>query len=290
MSTWKEYEKFVRDLHQALLHSEVITSVKNAGIEINKKITDNFGVEREFDIYWEYELAGITYKTVIECKDYNSKISIEKIDALIGKIRDIPDLKPIFATKVGYQSGAEIKAKHNKIDLLIVREQNESDWKDANNEPIFKYIDLNITATIPARITNIKPTIDFNWLKNTPSIDPSKPLYISELTNKIIIENIDDSTYRSLYDIENSLSISQRGKFGEHKLVEKFNNAYLIINELKIKITACEITYVIPNTITSKSTIDLSEELLGVIEYIHKNSKTLIFKSKIVKEQGKSHS
>ncbi|HDL7813551.1 TPA: hypothetical protein PXP47_003585 [Yersinia enterocolitica] len=85
MSTWKEYEKFVRDLHQALLHSEVITSVKNAGIEINKKITDNFGVEREFDIYWEYELAGITYKTVIECKDYNSKISIEKIDDLSRK-------------------------------------------------------------------------------------------------------------------------------------------------------------------------------------------------------------
>ena len=125
----REYEKFVAALHQALFDSEKWTELKNIKIEQNKKINDNFGIAREFDLYWEYEFAGITYKTVIECKDYASKVSIEKIDALLGKISDIPDLKPIFATKTGYQSGAKKKALSNKVELLIVREQNDSDWE-----------------------------------------------------------------------------------------------------------------------------------------------------------------
>ena len=68
MSNGKDYEEFVKTLQQALLYSELIGSSKNIEIESNKKITDNNGIEREFDLYWEYELAGVTYKTVIECK------------------------------------------------------------------------------------------------------------------------------------------------------------------------------------------------------------------------------
>ena len=42
-------------------------------------MVDKNGTERQFDIYWEYSLGGFLYKTVIECKDYASKISIDKI-------------------------------------------------------------------------------------------------------------------------------------------------------------------------------------------------------------------
>ncbi len=84
MSTGKDYEVFVQSLQQALLDSEAHFSLKNIKVERNKKIADSFGCIREFDIYWEYELAGIIYKTVIECKDYASKVSVEKIDALLG--------------------------------------------------------------------------------------------------------------------------------------------------------------------------------------------------------------
>lgn len=111
----REYEEFVASLQKALFESEQWTELRNIQIEQNKKIKDNFGILREFDLYWEYELAGITYKTVIECKDYASKVSIEKIDALLGKIRDIPDLKPIFATKTGYSPVQ--KPKHIIIKL-----------------------------------------------------------------------------------------------------------------------------------------------------------------------------
>ena len=95
MSDGKNYEIFVQNLQQALINAEEFMSQNNIEIERNKKITDNCGIDREFDLYWEYEVAGLTYKTVIECKDYASTISVEKIDALIGKTKDIPDLIPV---------------------------------------------------------------------------------------------------------------------------------------------------------------------------------------------------
>ncbi|GAG14919.1 unnamed protein product, partial [marine sediment metagenome] len=137
-NTGKEYEAFVANLQQALLDSELLGGQKNIEIEQNKKLVDSCGIEREFDLYWEYELAGISYKTIIECRDYNSNISVNHIDGLIGKLSDIPDVKGIFATRKGYQSGAKTKAGQNKIDLLIVRKQNDQDWQDKDGNPYIK--------------------------------------------------------------------------------------------------------------------------------------------------------
>jgi hypothetical protein len=159
-NTGKEYEKFVASIQQALLNAENITTQKNIKVEVDKKIIDNCCIERQFDIYWEYEMGGLTYKTVIECKDYTSNVSIEKIDALIGKTRDIPDLKPVFATKKGYQSGAKTKAEKNKIDLLIVREQNDSDWTAEDGTPLIKQICIDMHLCMPAHIHRFNPIID----------------------------------------------------------------------------------------------------------------------------------
>ena len=63
----RDYETFVQKIQQALINSEEYLHQKNISIERNVKITDNCGIDREFDLYWEYELAGVTYKTVIEC-------------------------------------------------------------------------------------------------------------------------------------------------------------------------------------------------------------------------------
>ncbi len=197
----KKYERFVALLQQALLNAESITEQKNIEVQLNKKIVDSCGVKREFDLYWEYELAGITYKTVIECKDYNTRIPLEKIDALIGKVRDIPDLKAVFATKKGYQSGAKTKAKHNRIDLLVVREQNDSDWQDADGMPFIKTIHINMIVRMPAIITGFQPLLDADWAKNNINPDISAPISMSGLNNEIFVENDDVGTRYSLHEL-----------------------------------------------------------------------------------------
>lgn len=133
-----------------MIKAENIPSLRNINIEKNKKIKDRSGIDREFDVYWEFEIGGQTYQSVIECKDYSSPVSIEKIDAFIGKTNDIPGLKLIYATRTGYQNGAKIKAEQHNIKLLVIRNKQEQDWTDEDGNPYLKIIHITMTAkTLP---------------------------------------------------------------------------------------------------------------------------------------------
>ncbi|MCF6340316.1 MAG: restriction endonuclease [Sulfurimonas sp.] len=279
----RDYEKFVANLQQALLDAENITNQTDVIIELNKKIIDNCDIEREFDLYWEYTFGGLTYKTIIECKDYNSNISLEKIDALIGKTRDIPDLRAVFATKKGYQSGAKKKAEQNKIDLLIIREQNDSDWQDKNGNSFIKIINIEIHMNMPAQITKFEPRINANWLKD--NIDMSKPLNMSGLNNEIFIEDITKNEKYSLFDLSSKLTSLGSKEFGNFSKNEQFDNAFICYKDVKLKMDSylCEYTIAEPH----KSVIekDFSKELIGVIEYLQQGTKKSIFKKGIIKEQ-----
>ncbi|PAV48681.1 restriction endonuclease [Pseudomonas sp. HAR-UPW-AIA-41] len=284
MSDGKDYEKFVKDLQQALLDSEKFSEQKNIEIEANKKIIDNFGIEREFDLYWEYELAGVTYKTVIECKDYASRVSIEKIDALIGKTRDIPDLKPVFATKTGYQSGAEAKAKANRIDLLIVRKQRDDDWEDKDGNPLVREINIEMQILPCPRITNFRPRIDGNWAKENTNLDPSTKLISSGMNNEIFIEDVANNDTYSLYDLAYRLDSKANGEYGDLSHTETFQEAYFLNNGLRLKMLSYEVDFFRQKPIINPINIDFSKELVGVIEYLHKGSSTAIFKDRIIKD------
>jgi len=280
-----DYEKFVQALQQAILNSEEFSKQQNIKVELNKKIVDNTGTEREFDLYWEYELAGITYKTIIECKDYNSKISVEKIDALIGKIRDLPDIKPVFATKIGYQSGAETKAKHNKIDLLIVREQIEDDWKDKNGNSFIKKILIKSIVLIPPYINNFQPYVDKDWIENYTNIDTSKPLQYSAMNNEIFIFDEDKNEKYSLQELSNKVSENDEEIAKDvFKHIEELENAYICYDDMKLKLKKFTFDYIKQNPMESNIEIDIGKELIGVIEYINLNKKTAIFKDRVIKD------
>lgn len=282
-NTGKEYEQFVASIQQALLNAENITTQKNIKVEVDKKIIDNCGIERQFDIYWEYEMGGFTYKTVIECKDYSSNVSIEKIDALIGKTRDIPDLKPVFATKKGYQSGAKTKAEQNKIDLLIVREQNDSDWTAEDGTPLIKKICIDMHICMPAHIHRFNPMIDGEWVKENTSLDISKPFNLFGMNNEIFIEDVTNNEKYSLHELSSRLTPIENKNYGVFKKTEKFDNAFIYHQELKLKLAGYEIEFSISKPINEPIEIDFSKELVGVIEYLQKGTKKSIFKNGIVK-------
>ena len=273
----RDYEQFVRRLQQALLDSESFIKQKNVRIEANKIfVKDNR--RREFDLYWEYEYAGITYKTVIECKDYSNKISIEKIDALVGKMQDFPDLKAVFATKTGYQSGAESKAKENKIDLLIVREASEADWQDKDGKPYIKGFQIAMFMSAPARITDFSFVTDDKRMEDNAALLPSR-------NDLITIENNDHNDKYTLLKLEERLRGTHlaQGEFGAFEKKQKFDDAYIYCGELKLKLKEYKICYHIPRPVEMTTTIDYSKELIGVIEYLHKDTKTAVFSDRVVK-------
>lgn len=280
----RDYERFVALLQQALLDAECIAGQKNIRVELNKKIIDACGTEREFDLYWEYELAGITYKTVIECKDYDSRIPIEKIDALVGKIHDIPDVKAVFATRKGYQSGAKAKAEANKIDLLIVREQNDSDWKDVDGTPFLKTLHLHSTCIIPPRITKFEPLVDGAWAKENTSLGLSEESSISGLNNEIFIEDEGSNERYSLLELENKLASPNNNEYGSFSKKERFDSAWIVGPGFKYKLKGYNLEYVLSKPYRDQHVIDLSKELIGVIEYLQKGKKKTIFREGIIRE------
>lgn len=276
-NTGREYEEFVRSIYQAIIQSEFLglSNQKNIKVEINKKLFGRGGLEREFDIYWEYILAGHSYKTVIECKDYNSKISVDKIDAFVGKLNDFPTFRGLYATKKGYQTGADIKAKEHHIDLLIVREQNDTDWEDEDGNPFIKQINIGITAIHPARIKG------FNILIPREA-DPYDPKSMAGMNNEIIISNEDANEQYSLYDLQQRLVDSHTEGYGMFEKEFLFKGK-VTNGEFVFDIAGYKVQYEILEPSTENMLIDFSTKLLGVVEYLNQGSKSLVFDDHIKK-------
>lgn len=268
-NTGKSYEEFVRSLYQAILQSEELGfgGQRNIDVEINKILIDTNGIKRQFDIYWEYSLGGLTYKTVIECKDYNSKVSIEKIDALQGKLSDFPNLRGIFATKKGYQSGAEKKAIEKDIDLLIVREQNDSDWTDIDGQPLVREIHIQMNAILPARITGF----DLQLPKEA-TLPPT-----TAINNEVLITHNQTGESYTVYDLQLTLMQGHHEEEGEFEKTMIFQGT-VTTPSIEIPIEGYKVKYRIYRPAKSDLIIDFSEKLIGVIEYLNQGKKAKIYK------------
>lgn len=287
-NTGKAYEDFVGTIQQSLINAEKISHLKNIQVEVNKKIKDRNGIVRQFDVYWEFVLGGYEYKSVIECKDYTSTITIDKIDALVGKTADIPGLKLIYATKTGYQSGTKIKAEQHKIDLLIVREAKNEDWCTSDGQPLIKEIHLNIVAISPPRITSFSPFVDPSWLKSQPdfNVDVINDKLGNMLNNTIFISNKINGKRISLVDLQNSLTNKIPDiQYGKGTYSEELYDSYLESESgtLKVKIKGYKLEYDYHKPVTTTSIIDYSSELLGIVQNYISGTKKMVFKDGIIK-------
>ena len=82
---------------------------------------------RQFDITLRFKVGLHEYLTVIECKDYKDKISVEKIDAFVTKARDANASKAVFVSSNGYQSGCFTVATRHGVRLLTLDERVDVD-------------------------------------------------------------------------------------------------------------------------------------------------------------------
>lgn len=112
-----EYEILVRDLHAALIEND---RVENVRVLHNGKLKGRSGATHQIDVYWEFKVAGVKYKTCVECKHYNRRVEKSDVATLIATLDDIGNTTGIFATTVGYQSGAVLLAKERGVRLLTV--------------------------------------------------------------------------------------------------------------------------------------------------------------------------
>lgn len=114
----KEYELFTQSVYQQLsqYHHLGITKVQH-----NIKLEGRSGCKHQIDVYWEYEKDGVSHIVAIECKNYNKRVSKEKVCAFQGVLADLGDVEGIMVTRVGFQKGAKEYAKEYCIELKELR-------------------------------------------------------------------------------------------------------------------------------------------------------------------------
>jgi len=136
-----EYEKLVQSIYQSILDQE---SAQNIEVEQNAFICGRSGVSHQIDVLWRFKLASVEHTVMIECKNYSSNITLEKVRNFFAVLNDADNSNGIMVTKVGYQSGAVEFAKFYGIGLKTLRTPTKQDW-----EGLVRKLDIMIVAKTP---------------------------------------------------------------------------------------------------------------------------------------------
>lgn len=160
-----EYEQFVQAVYQMVIASE---GVEHINVQHNVKLKGKSGCEHQIDVYWEFRVAGQIYRTAIECKAFNQTVTIGRVRDFYGVLVDVPGLSGVFATLVGYQSGAKQYADHYGISLQELRTPNDADW-----EGRVKTIFLTIHIIVP-KITIFAPRLSQSFRDKIPADETLK--------------------------------------------------------------------------------------------------------------------
>lgn len=102
-----------------------LSKFSNKEIEVKNKydIIGKSGVTHNIDVYYQFELNGIIHRVIFECKNWNSKVSKDKVLTLKAIMDDIPNSVGVMVAPKGYQSGAKKFAEHHGIELISGSEQ-----------------------------------------------------------------------------------------------------------------------------------------------------------------------
>jgi hypothetical protein len=117
-----EYESIVANAYAQFADSARVTK--------NEYIVGKSGERRQCDVTVRTSLMGHGVLLIIECKDYNWKLSVGKVDELIGKRDDVGASLAILVSDVGFTSGAIRRANADgRIQLSSVFDVNNAKLK-----------------------------------------------------------------------------------------------------------------------------------------------------------------
>lgn len=122
-------------------------------------VTWNDTIEgRQFDVTVRFKYGLHSYLTVIECKEYSSKVPVEKVDALATKSRDVKANKAILVSTHGFQSGCFPVAERHGIQLLVLTETSTATATDlvARITPGLNVYDVNFEVPGSAAVVEFE--------------------------------------------------------------------------------------------------------------------------------------
>jgi hypothetical protein len=115
-------QQLVKKIYQAMATAGA--TVK----ESQEKTERGRNAKREIDLLIEQELFGTPIKIAVEVRGRKRKDTLEWIDGLVGKYKDINVQKIIAISTSGFTDEAIIKARDENIDTLRLAEAERLDW------------------------------------------------------------------------------------------------------------------------------------------------------------------
>lgn len=270
-----EYELFVKAVYECLNRADGLSDVQ---IQHDVKLIGAAGVEHQIDVFWTFKIGGVDYKVAVECKDYNSHVSKEKIEAFHSILHDIGNIHGIFASKMGFQSGAILYAQKYGIQLMEVRKPIDSDWegriKDIHVELCMRFIG-EVRPQIfvdKARAEEMGITLPENNQFNMFT-DQVKVKYDEIIINRKTVENNGSKT---MYELIRKLPVGKPSK--DNKFIYEFKDATIYLEDLTLPVDGIEFTY---DTYESTEHIAIHGEdsIMAIVKNITDGSETRIDKS-----------
>ena len=112
--TATEFERLVADRIR-----EDTAFIPGAKVEHLKQLSAPDGTY-EIDVLLTFDIAGIHYKTLIECKKHAHPIKRDMVQVLDARLKSLGAQKGILLTTSSYQEGAKQYAREHGIALISV--------------------------------------------------------------------------------------------------------------------------------------------------------------------------
>lgn len=155
-NTGRDYELLVMLI---LKQAQEQDEARNLRVEHDVTL-QGVSLTHQIDVYITFDVGGITYATVVQCKDWNSHVKQEQMQTFSQVLTDLPGQpRGVFVTRRGFQSGARKLAEDKGIILYTLREPTEQDWLDL---AIIRRIVFDLTIFVP-RATNPRFVFDDVW-------------------------------------------------------------------------------------------------------------------------------
>ena len=114
------YEQVTRAIFNQIVNTD-FKDVRTIEIIHNAKLQGKT-LTHQIDVYWKFEVGGLVYQTILQARDWGSKIKQGHILEFKGVLDDVPGQpRGIYVTRSGYQKGALTLANACGIELFVLQ-------------------------------------------------------------------------------------------------------------------------------------------------------------------------
>lgn len=119
MNKGKEFEKLIATVEEA------VHNLPGVQVLHDVKLPTKYGGERQIDILILEDRGRFTYKTIIECKNTQSKVTVNTVGGFKELVESVGAHQGIIVSASGFQKGALLSTKDTNIFLYQLSQTSE---------------------------------------------------------------------------------------------------------------------------------------------------------------------